>query len=444
MKRTAWYVSPRVTIGGVDYCGETSSTAFEAGLVGFLDRAGQLAAGQKEITIIVDVDAWRAFRHAGIWSPALSGGIAAELAAAGWKVGNPLWWQQPWQQYWGEGRPTVHLGRLDLIEADVMKDPGLMPILGDAGPDMVAALQHWHDLTGVAWQAYTPVMGLSVMVANLARYRVGRGEYLQPVRRDENTPRGAGERVWTPQAWANHTPDGAWLDGWDKHRAGLVAAGVAKLAPAGLEHTGKWRTFDPHRAGWWCVNKPPWNMPGLPHPYGPAGKVDSIIWVSTPTMDLGREVARLGWIDIPDVYESWTAPARQVLAGWYAKLESAYEQPAGGTYQDRHRGLVQAAAKEAGTRAIGMLNRSTSSVYRSDWYHGVNATKRANMWRTALKISQASQRWPVAVDDDCLWYASDTPEPMPPALLTLASGQPWLSDVPGGYHHQERKPREKP
>jgi hypothetical protein len=371
-------------------------------------------------------------------------------AAAGYQAGQI----GPWTQFYARSRPTVHVAQLALIRAVTAErgDSALFPMDTPWSPDMAAALAHWHRLSGVPWHAFAPVMGVELMHRTLKPFRVpdprtGRFSQRAADKRCEATPAEAGVVMWSSDQW--YRPQvAAFVHGYDRRRAGITAAGVTKLSPSALVRG--WREFDGKRAGWWLIPRPPWNMPELPHPCGPFdGKPYTPQWVTTADMDLLAELDAAGLVEMPQIIDSLTGPARTVLADWQQCVERIIAAPAQGdridSYTSQTQELVSGAAKQAGTRGIGMLGKhdGKSSIWRPDWFHSINATKRANAWRAAWKIGRGEGRWPVAFTDDCIWYASDDADAYAAAPKTRNHlGKPIINladDIPGAFRVQQTK-----
>lgn len=442
-QRTTWLVTPEVTVAGTDYLGATPPEALTS-MGGLLVRIASVLHRQRVDEGLVLVDE-RAAARLGLSEPATDDGTrqrALDAAAgAGYRSGK----LGPVTTFYGAGRPTIYVGRAEIIIGTAeAKDPGSWPWGPLWHQDITAGLQHWHRLTGVAWQSGPAVMGLELMHRTIAPYRLPdvKGQRKADLR-DESTPHDAVESMWSREMWcrAELAPH---VHGYDKRRAGITAAGLAKLSPAKLVRYK--REFSPKWAGWWHVTVSPWQLGHqMPHPMGPGATVRhrKSMWVTTATMELCAELEKLGVFAMPEVIDTLTGPARQVLGPWQRTLESTYTAPGDpDDYPDPIREQVQAAVKEVGVRSIGMLGKADgrSSIWRPDWMHGINATKRANSWRMGWKIGQTEHRWPVAVVDDCLWYASDDPDPLrsAPKAITRDGEDPRLIlDTAGGYRIQE-------
>lgn len=417
--RTAWYVGTRHTVGGSDYAGMTSPEAFSRGIGGILERAAAQCNGAEEVTVLIGQEGSKIVqltplvRGPGATDPHP---VTTSAQAAGYHHGRI----GPWTTFYAKGRPTIYVGLIDVIVAATATNADAWPFMGTRPGDTVTALQRWHELTGIAWQAGPPVVGIELMHRNLPRYRPLNATtpraLAKPVKRDENSPHGARESMWTIQAWrrspglvmkevTGKTTGTMWLHSYDKVRAGMTAAGVAKLSPAPLVHRGK-GSYDPTRAGWWSISAPAWNDPSLPHPCGPDARVWQRLWVTSATMDLLVTLAEEGRVELPEIIESWTGPSRPVLQKWYDVLNSAYHAPTSDRYTDADHTRVRNAIRYVARSTIGMLNNGDSTIYRPDWFHAINGTKRANSWRKMDYIARTEGRYPVLVDDDSLFYAS--------------------------------------
>jgi hypothetical protein len=358
-------------------------------------------------------------------------------AAQGW-IHSP--WG-PWITFRGADRqserPTIYLGQTAaLYEGGTRMFPFGWP--GRWPGDVVAGVAHWGRLTGVPWQAQPAVQGIEMLHKLMPAVRLpdstGKIRTRPVERRDDGTPAGATEPAWTPSMWSNPQL-GAYRYGYDRRRAGLTAAGSCRVAATRLVRSHR-KAFDPDRAGWWCVSVPGWNDPNMPHPIGPH-KVYDRAWVTTPTLELVAELARQGVVDMPEIIDSMTGPARPVLQPWARKLEEAYQAAPsdadGYDLPDQH--VVREAIAFTYKAAIGMLNHRAgkSSIWRPDWAATIAATKRCNGWRKAWTIGRTEGRWPVAVDDDMWWYATDVDDPYQAAPRGLD-----LEDRPGGYRPKGR------
>jgi hypothetical protein len=434
-QRTTWLVTPQVTVAGTDYLGTTPPEALNS-MGALLVRIASVLHRQQATEGLVLVDELAAAKL-GLSEPATDDGTRQRALDAASGAGFRSTKLGAFTAFFGNQRPTIHVGRAELIAGTAAdRDPESWPWEPALHPELTTGLQHWHRLTGVAWQAGPAVMGLELMHRTIAPYRLPdtKGQR-KPDLHDDSTPHDAVESMWSAEMWSRGEL-APYLHGYDKRRAGITAAGVAKLSPAKLIR--RKREFSPKLAGWWHVTVSPWGLGDqLPHPMGPGAtdKYRKSMWVTTPTMELCAWLEGLGVFAMPEVIDSLTGPARQVLGPWQKLLESTYGAPADDyDYPEKVRTRVQNAVKVVGTRGIGMLNKADgrSSILRPDWFHGINATKRANGWRKAWEIGNTESRWPAVVADDCMWYASDDADPQRSAPRGLQLGV----DMAGGYRIQ--------
>lgn len=444
-QRTTWLVTPDVTVAGTDYLGQTPAESLTS-MGSLLVRIGGYLHTHQQTEGLVLVDEAAAARI-GLSEPATDDGTRQRALDTASAAGYRSTAIGPYTSFFANGRPTIHVGRVEVIAGTAQTtDPSTWPWGTVWHPDITAGLQHWHRLTGVAWQSGPAVMGLEVMHRTLKPYRVaGVKGQRRPDLRDDSTPHDATEAVWSLEMWSR-TRKGKFIHGYDKRRAGLTAAGVAKLSPCKLTRR-RGVEFDPKRAGWWEVTVSPWGLGNqLPHPMGPAAmqRYRKSMWVTTATLDLCSYLADEGVLSMPEVIDSLTGPARPVLAPFQQTLEATYSAPVDDDYPEAIRLQVRDAVKESAARGIGMLNKADgkSSIWRPDWYGGINATKRANSWRKAWAVGQEEQRWPVGFVDDCILYASDDPDPLraaPKALRALPgdrTDETLTLDIPGAYRIQ--------
>lgn len=443
---TVWYVSPQYTIT-INDARPTRADALGS-LPEVLERLARhvRGIGEREGTVVLSLEA---ARRLALDKPPVDGAQYAlrHAETKGWKHTS---WGAFTSFYRGQGQHKidVHVGQEELLvesgpdgwpwgfrEYPALDTWGRRPLV-----DAVAGMQHWHRITRTAWQAGPPVMGLMLMRRHMPDYRVKRGDrsrQLEVALHDDNTPPEAGEAVWAPSMWSNPQAF-PWAHGYDRRRAGLTAAGSAKLAVDRL--TRGWRKFDGSRAGWWLISVPAWNRRDLPHPAGPL-PVFERAWVTTATMDLLAEVAQRGELVMPEVIDSLTAPARQLLHPWQQMMEGWYATEQSPEYDEIDQTMMRDALAVVAKAGIGMLAHRnprtgvTGSIYRPDWAHAIAATKRANGWRKLARIDMQEHRTPLWLDDDCAWYGSDLPDRVAacPRELNITD------DRPGNYRAKYTK-----
>jgi hypothetical protein len=346
----------------------------------------------------------------------------AALEQQGWRVfGNGPWWT--WKAHTGI---ELHVGAVDVLD----RREGGWSFRHDWWSVTVATVAQWQTLTGYAWQNDPAVMGIELIHKTIRPWRIPKVTGNQAVVKRQDKMPTAGESPFLPADF--HNPQkGRFLHQFDRRRAGISACETAKVAPGALEPG--WRKFDGKRAGLWLIEIPAWNLKELPHPCGPY-KVGSLQWVTTPTMDLLAELAGEGLVSMPDVRDSWTNWSRPVLQPFKRLLEQTYQTAVANTatlgLKTTGHDLIAGAVKEVGNAGIGMLGNPDSSFYRPDFMAAVNANKRCGHFRAMWRVGNQIGMYPVRVDDDAAWYASDNPDP------ASVPGVP-RGDAPGLYHPKQ-------
>lgn len=339
-----------------------------------------------------------------------SGVVLVDKAAAA-----ALHIEKPWTTY--AGNPRVYLGVLDDMDADAC------PLLHEGWhQDTAAAFELFHELLGVPWHRSGGVAGLELLQSLYPKGKT------KPLQWESGQPERAEELSYFPDDWARK-PDGKFVHGYDKRRAGLAALNTVEVARMELRHLPK-KTFDPGMAGWWLIEAPEWQDARMPDPigYGPRQAGGHRVWVTTPTMVLLDELAEAGVSQgARYVFDAWVAPKSRIFLRWADRVEKAIQRaeqlmalkdperltlaPNGdlpkvalATDAERVRDALSGVYRET----HGMFTAATSWVKRHDWYAAGVAMNRANMWRSAWAIGQKTGRWPVRVDGDKWWYASDS------------------------------------
>lgn len=323
----------------------------------------------------------------------------ASLEAAGWRTTGVGHWSTIYGTGHGVGTRgvNVHVGLVDALDRDGW------PFAESQWGDTVSALDEWNRATGKAWGQDPAIVGVELVHATMRPWREPGVKGNRPVEKEDRHTHSTWEEMpFTLTDFGRTEPGATWLHGYDKRRASISAANKTKCAVGQL--TNGYRKYDPKRAGWWQIEVPAWNMPELPHPVGPDAKPGKLRWVTSATMDLIAELNEQGLIRFPDIVDSWTATARPVLQGFSDLLENLYQQTSNP--------LVRELVKEVGNAGIGMLGNPDGSLYRRDWMFAVWATKRANLWRVAYRVGNTHGRYPVAFDDDKIWYGSTQKDPV--------------------------------
>lgn len=446
ISRTVWFIGDKRTSCSDGRTAETGPDAFSRGIGGILQYVIDRSVGAPEISVLIS--------PAGARTVGLFGQhqlVTDSARRAGYQHGKP----GPWTVFHANGRPTIHVGQISRIHARQVEDGSFFPFFSSQIAHTLSGMQRWHDLTGVAWQAGPPVMGVELMHRTLPRYRFtadAKRASAKPAKKDpEGTPHGAKESMWTTRAWRRPPREVArelgrtggpfWLHGYDKVRAGFTAAGTARLSPTRLEQR-RGGTYDRARAGWYLIPSPAWNDPRLPHPCGPdAQHHQARLWVTNATMDLISQLAEESRIAMPEIIESWTGPARALLEPWYATLMQAYQHTPTDRYGEADQAIVRTAVRSVGKTSLGMLANPDSTIYRPDWFHGINATKRANAWRKIDTIARTEGRYPAVVDDDNLYYPSLDADPVTAAPTAFRFTDPEFNPD-AGYAYRIATSRE--
>jgi hypothetical protein len=224
---------------------------------------------------------------------------------------------------------------------------------------------------------------------------------------------------------------------FDKVQAYLSAMSVTVLPWDALEHCGIPGAFDANIPGYWQVSGP-WqpfeNLPDLTGRGGEAGPR----WLATPTVALLLETG------MPEemITDAWLPPVRngargktlpqgaRLLRGDRARpaltetLRDALPSISPDT-PDPDEAHVREALKATYREMVGMLERGTRFVKRTDWADQIIAMTRATILRKAIQAGTESGRWPLRINSDCVYYATATDDPraeIPAGWKTPADG----------------------
>lgn len=311
---------------------------------------------------------------------------------------------KPWFTLWANGRPSVHIG--------------IQPWLGEINNQL-----HHEESGNLAWrlaqfQALTGVAfhGSSALAAGTLMMDLGEAM------KDAN---GRPLRIaWKPK-WDGCIPaksdcEQAYMWGgdhlaqglpyrwkWDATRQYLAAAHNSAVPIGTLQHTRQ-RAFSRKAQGYWRIVSPVWNIPELPNPTGKASGVEG--WVTTPTMELLEELAEDGYVDMPEVLDSWTTEEgiRDFFRPWVSRIETAYRYSIADTTPD---GLaVTDTIKGIYKRGIGFLKTSTGRIVRPDWRHTIIAKARANLFRKMFGVWLQTGLAPIHINVDEVTYESHYPD----------------------------------
>lgn len=448
---SSWYMSHDVIMGGAADYRLPPRDLYSGGIARILERV--TTHRHPEIVILIE---WSVARMLGfITDPTTTGSeqrITRSAASVGYRHGRL---DREWVTFYPdatipaatapEHRPRVHIGQMHLIRSADRRTrigaptEGNWPFSATWPYDSLAALDRWYELAGIAWQAGPPVMGVELLHRTLGSYRIPGTKGLRNPAKKAPTPeplRDATEPLWTPQSWRPTSTtisrtigvragEEYWEHGYDRRTAGIAAAGKAKCSPTPLQrHWGA--PYSPKLAGWWLIDVPPWNWPGVPHPCGPYVQPGDRRWCQTATLDLLAELAAQNAVDMPDPIDSWTGPARPLLADWSATLARIVTAPVDDRYTEIEQAMCGHAAKEVGNHGLGLISSGSATIDRADWYWSSMATKRANGFRRIWNIHLREGRYPSAIDDDKIYYPSTIGDIVKaaPAGLGLADEKP--------------------
>ena len=302
------------------------------------------------------------------------------------------------------GNVRAYLGRLDTLTAECDL------VAGAWHQDTVAQFDLFHRLTGVAYHRSPGVAGLSLL-QHLNPRQKGRKQIVWD---SQNPGDVASEAPYFPGHWQATPPRGAFLHAYDKRRSGLAAMNVLQVARYSLKrHPGK-RVYDRSLAGWWLAEVPAWNDPRMPDPAGygetvTVGNGRVARWLTGPTIDLLNDLAEQGVsAGVTDIHDAYLSERARIFLPWADRVEQAFQQAdtlaANGSTQAA---VVAETIKGVYRETAGMFVGANSWVRRSDWFGAKVAMERANGWRTAWKVGNKLDRWPVMVDGDAWWYADD-------------------------------------
>jgi hypothetical protein len=245
-----------------------------------------------------------------------------------------------------------------------------------------------------------------------------------------------------------------WLHRYDTNGAQLATWGV-KLGIGDPEHVENPRWVpkkSKYTAGYWLVSidgdwHPDLRLPDLLAPWRRAGQPQ--IWVTTPFLEL--------------LADDLAAPV-SITEAWLWPQSSAWLEAAGHSFRDARAALGARAdgcghcewcialrvVKDCYTSAIGRFARrrpgedddpaaaaaaTADPLQREDANDHIIDKALANDYRRQLRTGGATGRWPVAIFNDAVYYASDIPDGKQaiPKSMTLGTAL-------GQYSHETTVP----
>lgn len=229
--------------------------------------------------------------------------------------------------------------------------------------------------------------------------------------------------IWEAPDAAHRLSSNLYLHSYDKN--GMYLATCSSLAlPVGSPAFVNGGAIPALLAG----RLPPGYWHGFLHP--PAGRYVAELpvidpgpkrggWYPTPTVALARE-----WgyqLDIAEAF-IWHDTARP-LEPWYKHLRSARTALIKAEEEEPAARIARAAVKSVYTQGMGWFaatagkpgepgywDRSQDPLYKPFWLDLIIAQARANLLRNWLWPAEAGHH-PIAAQVDCLYYASDNPDP---------------------------------
>lgn len=334
-----------------------------------------------------------------------------------------------WTTFSSPGRPTVHM-----VPRSYLRETR-SPLVAPHPMDTIHNLTTWHNRTGVSWRGEPGSAGLAVIrhhTKSVMRQQWMKPSVVGPCEESSEWVEGAFEAVFNPSDWRGPSkPNERYAHQYDGRRAGLAAMNTVEVCPGYLTHHHNGIRFDKALAGWWLCEMPVWNVRELPNPAGPV--YHTMKWLTTPTVALLMSLAEEGLTDGPIIREAWVGPGRRLYRKAAETLNTTWKVSA-----DRGEESIAEAVKAAYSEAHGRMNSTVASswFYRPDHYHAINAMKRANGFRFMLRTYRTTKRWPIAVDDDAIWYTSAEADGKKAAPETMKFG-----DELGRWQHKKTRER---
>lgn len=275
----------------------------------------------------------------------------------------------------------------------------------------------------------------------------GRDDVLCQAVRDRAVPPAIGNAVpvMVPQHWHRDPTEAesaaGYVHRYDKVAAWLAAYGPVKLGVGEPTHGGAGTEYDKRFAGYWRVaDVPGRGLSGLPELVFREAR-DGGFWVTTPSMELLRELYP-EWV--PEVLESWHwETSKAALSGMYKLVSTsrmrivaaAEAGRPGAKWAKQINGRVYQSFRGYLARAQGpQEDFDTGRDYRADvyfrpdWAHMILTHATANMYRNLRKFAEQDGRLPLSVYVDAVTFASDaadSQEARPESMRIGTQGGAW-------------------
>lgn len=352
------------------------------------------------------------------------------------KAGHGGWWSAQAAVDRGSGWITLsHTATKSRIHLGIMSqlDQEQVPLFDLGwGPDIIAGqLAIFHAAVGVPYRATPGVSGCAAIRRWHERKAVREGS-------EREIPawvwREAPDDILPPRdvMWSRPLTDVEkrcrWVHAFDTNKQYLAAMANVPLSWA-LPTPGGGCEFDAGRAGMWRVvargsgDRHPGDMPALIDPGSIGGSGSA--WVDTSILgEFHRRGVRL------EIIDSWLSPAKRrerrdgtEVPGAGRLLRGPAEMFRDAQYANRavdsHRDgcpcprcRMAATLKMVPNHAIGMLAAPGSTMRRLDWHYGIRGMARMLLLIKIYKAAEVHGLKPIKVERDCVWYASDDPDPM--------------------------------
>jgi len=193
--------------------------------------------------------------------------------------------------------------------------------------------------------------------------------------------------------------------GYDVNSAYLACAASGDFGLAAPETTS---TFQPKLPGFYAVDATPggrFDGRDLPSPFTNTYSEHVTGWYAEP---LVRFALEQGWaVTIRDGRYWPKGSKHRMMAEWAAQLWQARMHTEGAT-RATVKSIITAGIGRLGFTRLGEI----TEVYRPDWQALIIAEQRARRLRNVAKYTEMGFT-PFAIDSDALYFASDTPIPIP-------------------------------
>lgn len=339
--------------------------------------------------------------------------LVAKVRQAGWQTGQAYKRAASgWVTFTHAERATIHLGIRRLMTDDALVTaPGEEPT-----KDVALRLSRFHMLNGAAYRA---MPGLSAIAALRNRYDTTisvfpRTRLDKPKKRAQpkwtwnHVPalHGRGDVLWERNVRADEAQR-QWAYAFDVRAMYLAAAAGVRVGWNQPRHTGADVDWHPEISGFFRINakiiqERRRGMVPLLNPRRIA--TDGTCWVTAPILAYVSETG----LPMPEIIDSWTCDRSSMyLRSWAENIRDALPdaQTAG---DERLRAAIKASYKEA----VGLMGRNGGRVDRRDWHCSIIDEAAVRMIRKLDRAHSVVGILPMAIRTDCVWYASDRPDPL--------------------------------